>query len=205
MQIFSDETLAHYGLEYDNSLSHFGTPGMKWGIRKTKTSGKTSTGAHHLTDEQKSTIKKIAIGVGGAAVLATGIAIAIKFRKPIPMQNLNQKSIESGKKVVDRLIFKAAERPTFSVNTKGVVSKTHNNPAREASRLRRDIRNLDINKTLNYLRNESNVPLREGVARSNGEMFVRLMTDPKISSSEASGILAAASEIMYNSLRDYTQ
>ncbi len=72
----------------DEYLEHYGVPGMKWGVRKQRvlvgrrgrrfmtgtqrprpvtTKSRTSSKKRHLTDKQRNTLKKVAIGAGVAA------------------------------------------------------------------------------------------------------------------------------------------
>lgn len=183
-----------------DSLAHFGVLGMKWGQRKQEVSNSSD-----ISDSQKSGLKKAALIVGGGTALAATIFIAVKLRKPPRIQNLNQKSIESGEKLVKTLLVKASKRPAFAVDSNGVARKTYADPAANLRQLEKEIGKLDYRKSINFLRNESNVPLRESIARDNGEWLARISNDPTVSLTEAAKRHGARNEIIYNSIREHVQ
>lgn len=81
-------------------LMHHGVLGQKWGVRRNR-SGPL------LSDSQKQTAKKVAIGVGTAAAIAGAAFVAYKFHQdPSKVLSLVRKSsttISVGKAVVDKM------------------------------------------------------------------------------------------------------
>lgn len=64
MQIFSDETLAHYDLEYNEDLAHVGVPGMKWGQRRSRASSVGTAKSRYASFEKNPTKRQFLTGVG---------------------------------------------------------------------------------------------------------------------------------------------
>jgi hypothetical protein len=182
--------------DVDDFLAHYGVKGMRWGVRKSN---------RELSEKQKKILTASAIAVGSSAVVVGALVAAKYMNRPAPVQNLNMLSIESGKKVVDNLISEAAKRPAFSVSSDGVTKALNPNTAREISRLQERVKNLDLNKSITFLRNEGDVAIREGTARFNGETFTRLMNDPNLSFGEASKRMANITKIMNDSLESFDQ
>jgi hypothetical protein len=90
-----------------SELVHFGIKGMKWGIRKERVSSGqgTVTKKPLLTDKQKATAKKVAIGVGVLTVAAGTAYVAYKLHQngnlPISSLRKSTKSEATVKKIVE--------------------------------------------------------------------------------------------------------
>lgn len=79
--------LNYYKAYYPDYLQHYGVKGMKWGVRKQKENTKSKTTKSNKSSDdtenkkKMSTAKKVAIGVGATAVVATGAYFAHKYYK----------------------------------------------------------------------------------------------------------------------------
>ena len=57
---------------YDDYLAHYGVKGMKWGVRKDRKRSSRQPRTEEQKAKRKQVAKKVAIGVGSAAVVAGG-------------------------------------------------------------------------------------------------------------------------------------
>lgn len=84
--------------EVDEFLEHFGIKGMRWGVRKER----SSSNEPKPPLDKKALVKKVAIGVGVIAV-AVGAAYAAKSISQsgnVPVSSLSSATIDRGKKAV---------------------------------------------------------------------------------------------------------
>lgn len=97
--------LASVGIEVGDGFEHFGTKGMKWGVRKDRSSGGSGSGKT-WTDDQKKKLKTVAT-VAGVAAIAAGVYFGTKA-----IQANGAKSVSSAagaaKKVADGKKFAEA-------------------------------------------------------------------------------------------------
>jgi hypothetical protein len=95
-----DDSIAQSSIDnlVEEILEHHGVKGMRWGHRKEQVTAAVSSRVPHLTDQQKSTAKKIAIGVGTAAVVVGGAYVAYKLNQSgkiaLPLQSRNPAKID---------------------------------------------------------------------------------------------------------------
>lgn len=73
----------YYVISKDSELYHHGIKGQKWGVRRFQNPDGTYTNAgkerrNSLSDEQKRTLKKVAVGIGAGAAIAGGLVLAAK-------------------------------------------------------------------------------------------------------------------------------
>lgn len=183
--------------DVDNFLAHYGVKGMRWGIKRSESGG--------LSEKNKKILKASAIAVGGASAVVGAIFIAKYMNRPVPVANLNQRSIESGEKVVKNLIASASQRPAFSVGSNGVARALNPNAVKEASRLQNKVKGMDLGKSLTFLRNENDVALRVGVDRFRSDKFTELFDNPGLNAAEASKRFGNINKILNDSWESLDQ
>jgi len=83
-------------VEYDNYLTHYGVKGMKWGVRKDQKRSSRQPRTEEQKAKRKQIAKKVAIGVGSAAVVAGGAYAAYKFGPKL--KNVSVKDLGSMRK-----------------------------------------------------------------------------------------------------------
>ena len=81
-------------MTFDETLVHFGVKGMKWGVRKERTSA-----------EKKALAKKVAIGTGVLLVAAGAAAVTYQLNKngKLPMKDVSALA-KQGKKAADAVL-----------------------------------------------------------------------------------------------------
>lgn len=181
----------------DDFLVHYGVKGMKWGVRRSESGG--------LSDKSKKVLAASAVAVGGASAVIGAIVISNYLKRPVPVANLNQRSIESGERVVNNLIVSASNRPAFSVGANGVAKALHPDTVKEAAKLQSRVKGMDLEKSITFLRNQNDVAVREGVNRFRSEKFTELFDDPNISFSEASKRFSEINKIINDSMENLDQ
>lgn len=77
----------------DETLKHFGVKGMKWGVRKERTSA-----------EKRAIAKKVAIGTGALLVAAGTAAVVYQLKKNNVSVNDVGKLAETGKKAAESIL-----------------------------------------------------------------------------------------------------
>ena len=182
--------------EVGDFLAHYGVKGMKWGKRKSDSG---------LSDRSKKVLVASAVAAGGASVVIGSIVLSKYMGRSTPVANLNQKSIESGEKVVQNLITSASKRPAFSVGSTGVARALNPDTAREAAKLQNRVKDFDLQKSLTFLRNQDNVAIRVGTDNFRSDTFNRLMNDPSISFSEASQRMGNINKMLNDALESFDQ
>lgn len=95
-------------------LEHHGIKGMRWGVRKQQSSSNESN-----KSEGMSTKKKVAIGLGSAALAAGIIAGGIYAKKHFGTSTSSIKDVSSGKKLAESLI----QEPTSIIHSSRGHSK----------------------------------------------------------------------------------
>lgn len=64
---------------------------------------------------------------------------------------------------------------------------------------------MDLNKSLNFLRNQDNVALRVGTDRFRSEKFTELFDNPNLSFAEASKRFGEVNKLLNESLQNFDQ
>jgi hypothetical protein len=78
--------------EVDDFLEHFGTKGMKWGVRKERTTGEND----RAPVDKKALAKRVAIGAGILAAAAGAAYLASQNYKSTSTNSLSDSSIRAG-------------------------------------------------------------------------------------------------------------
>ena len=99
-----DDYLAHHGLAVDDEIKHYGKKGMKWGVRKDRTS--SGEGESRWTDDQKRKAKTI-----GTIALIAAVSVGAIYAKSMVRADNDlwdaldaPKTISSGKKIAEDVL-----------------------------------------------------------------------------------------------------
>lgn len=184
--------------DIDSFLAHYGVKGMRWGVRRSESGG-------GLSEKNKKILTASAIAVGSTSAVIGAIVLSNYLKRPVPVADLNRRSIESGEKVVSNLIASASKRPAFSVGANGVAKALNPDTVKEAAKLQKRVKDMDLNKSLNFLRNQDNVALRVGTDRFRSEKFTELFDNPNLSFAEASKRFGEVNKLLNESLQNFDQ
>ena len=108
-----DNYLEHLGLEVGDDLKHYGTKGMKWGVRKSDSSS-SGSGSGGWTADQKQKARNVAMVAGTVAVGAALVAATVYAGKGGAYGGFSEKA-KAGQSIADS-VLKAKGSTKLSVD-----------------------------------------------------------------------------------------